>query len=118
MPKVYITQDTGRVNFVPATRFGDLEMLANTDVPIYGDTESFITRIKRKLTQFQPDEDFLVLVGDPVLIGVVVAVLANRFTKFTILKWDRQEFLYVPVTLNFGTNRPHGALTREENNNG
>jgi hypothetical protein len=118
MAKVFVTQDTGRVNFIPATRFGNIEMLANTDVPIYGDTGVFIKRLGRKLAQFNNSEDYLVLVGDPVLIGVVVAILATRFDKFTILKWDRQEFLYVPVVLNFEDNQALRGVIREENNNG
>ncbi len=104
---VYITQDTGRINLMPATRYGELHVLTHRDCPI-DNTNEFITKIAHELSNFDPNTDYLVLVGDPVLIGVCVAIVAGRWDRLTVLKWDRQEICYAPIKLVF----------REENHNG
>lgn len=109
---VYITQDTGKINLMPATRFGDLRVLTHRDCPI-GKTEAFISKIAHELSNYDPNNDYLVLVGDPILIGICVAIIAGQWDRLTVLKWDRQELCYIPVTLVFGD-----YPLREENNNG
>ena len=99
--KVYVTQDQGRVNLIPATRFGWIEVVATKDCPTHTDTAAFIRQMEHKLCNFDPYHDFLVLVGDPVVIGICIAILAGRCRTFNVLKWDRQELCYIPITLTF-----------------
>jgi hypothetical protein len=58
-----------------------------------------VSRIKRKLDKFT-DEDYLVLIGDPAVIGIVCSVAAAKNNgRFKVLKWDRREKLYVPLQI-------------------
>jgi len=56
-----------------------------------------VNRMQRKLSRFN-DDDFLVLAGDPVCIGIAcgLAALANN-GRFRVLKWDRQDNCYYPI---------------------
>ena len=57
------------------------------------------SRIRHTLRNFNED-DYLLLIGDPVAIGVAVhfALLTNG-NKAKILKWDNREFKYYPIQL-------------------
>ena len=43
-------------------------------------------------------EDYLLAVGDPVIIGISTATVANVTNgKFNMLKWDKREYRYYPL---------------------
>lgn len=47
------------------------------------------------------DDDYLVCVGDPSLIGMAAAIAAyNNRGRFTLLKWDRNIKQYIKVAVN------------------
>jgi hypothetical protein len=57
-----------------------------------------------KLRAFLKDytsQDYLLLTGDPSII-LLAGVLANEITngKFKLLKWDKQERKYYPISIN------------------
>ena len=58
-----------------------------------------VSRIRHTLRNFN-EKDYLLLIGDPVAIGVAVhfALLLNG-NKAKILKWDNREFKYYPIHL-------------------
>ena len=48
------------------------------------------------------DDDYLLLLGDPALIGAAMTVASNYNNgNVKVLKWDRIEKMYYPVTLSF-----------------
>ena len=48
-----------------------------------------------------PDEDYLLLMGDPSAIGIACAIAATQNRgKFKCLKWDRREYKYYPIEVN------------------
>ena len=56
--------------------------------------------IKNSLRDFTTD-DYLLLYGDPAIIGVVCAVASDTTNgKFKLLKYDRRQFSYYPIELN------------------
>ena len=56
--------------------------------------------IKNILKDFN-DDDFLLMMGDPSIIGVACAIVAqNNVGRFSVLKWDRQEARYYPIKFN------------------
>lgn len=62
-------------------------------------TAPAIRLLKRRL-RFFSDKDFLLLTGDPVAIGLVCSIAAvYNSGRYTALKWDRREKLYIPVRL-------------------
>ena len=47
------------------------------------------------------DDDYLLMMGDPSIIGVACAIVAqNNVGRFNVLKWDRQEAKYYPIKFN------------------
>jgi hypothetical protein len=80
-------------------RYGSIEILLPSNTQIAFSTAPVIRRLRRKLMNFG-DSDFLLLTGDPVAIGLVCSIASfNNGGRFTTLKWDRREKLYIPIKL-------------------
>jgi hypothetical protein len=59
-----------------------------------------VRKMKRMLKDFS-DDDYLLLTGDPALIGVACSVVSETNNgKYKLLKWDRQERQYYPISIN------------------
>ena len=55
----------------------------------------------RKLLKDYTSEDYLLLTGDPAIIGVACSVVSDiTHGKYNLLKWDRQERMYYPIQIN------------------
>lgn len=96
---VYVVQETPDKNILPATKWGELRvMLAPGNI---GFSAGHIThQLHRELQNFN-DDDYLLLIGDPVAIGLAVAVAMNyNQGKAKLLKWDKQERVYYPLEVN------------------
>lgn len=96
MAKVYVVQRTEH-NLVSATDFGDIEFVALVNYPKFENPQKHVDYMKSKLEDFSPT-DYLLVVGDPLNIGVAMAILAKR-GAFAVLKWDNMSSKYVPVTI-------------------
>lgn len=98
-PRVFITAYDPTKNLRGAAAFGaPTYLLKSVDVgealPLY------ISELHSKLSSIKPT-DFVLLVGDPLLIGTVAA-LAAFYTQGRVqfLKWDRMRKEYFPVVMN------------------
>lgn len=96
MAKVYVVQRTEH-NLVPATDFGDIEFVALVNYPKFENPIKHVEFMKSRLENFGP-ADYLLIVGDPLNIGVAMSILAKR-GPFAVLKWDNMSSKYVPVTI-------------------
>tara|TARA_R100000781_G_scaffold84721_1_gene52171 strand:+ start:268 stop:603 length:336 start_codon:yes stop_codon:yes gene_type:complete len=94
---VYIVQEAPGKNLVPAQKYGELELLLPARTNLMLSTGPEVQKLKRKLNSFS-DEDYLLLIGDPAAIGLCCAIAASASGRFSVLKWDRQEMTYYPVT--------------------
>jgi hypothetical protein len=55
----------------------------------------------RKLLKNFTEKDYLLLTGDPAIIGVACSIVSEITNgKFSFLKWDRQEKMYYPIKVN------------------
>ena len=55
----------------------------------------------RKLLKDYTEEDYLLLTGDPAIIGIACSIVSEYTSgKFNLLKWDRQERMYYPLKIN------------------
>ncbi len=94
---VYITQEMRGRDLSDALEFGDLEVIIPAKDQISLSAMPTVRRMQRKLAKFT-DEDFLVLAGDPVCIGIACALAASANRgKFKVLKWDRIDNKYYPI---------------------
>lgn len=97
---VYVIQEQQGKNILPAQKYGEIKVLLPPGMQIGFSAGQIVKQIDLKLSNFN-DKDYLVLIGDPVAIGIAVAVAAKwNQGRVKLLKWDRQEFTYYPVTLN------------------
>ena len=100
---VYVVQEVPGRNLVPAQKFGDLELLLPAKTNLMLSTGPEVSRLKRKLIDFN-DDDYLLLMGDPAAIGICCAVAAASTRRYNVLKSDRQEMTYYPVSFDIGGN--------------
>ena len=99
MSTVYVTQENPRVNIVSAARWGDLEPLTSPFDQIHINPIRMVSQIRRKLRGFT-DDDWLLAMGDPAIIGVSFAIAAEvNQGRVNLLKWDRMEKSYYPVKI-------------------
>lgn len=98
MGTVFVVQESIGKNLTSAKEFGDIEVIFQlSDQVYYSDSQPFIDKCEDVLEEFDPEKDYILLLGDPVLISVVGSVLSQRVFGYNVLKWDRQSSTYVPV---------------------
>tara|TARA_R110000803_G_scaffold76078_2_gene140604 strand:+ start:1024 stop:1356 length:333 start_codon:yes stop_codon:yes gene_type:complete len=97
MSTVYITQDTPGRNFLPAKKYGALKGLLEGNVQIVLSAEPVIRKLRNRLRNFS-DDDFLLLTGDPVIMGIAITVAMEvNHGRANLLKWDKRESSYYEV---------------------
>lgn len=107
LSKVYIVQEQNRwdekaMKLVPrfdlssAEQYGDLDyLLSPTAAPF--SSASILRDLHHKLRHFT-DEDYLLLIGNPCLIGWSVAVASYHNDGFvTLLQWSGREGKYIEI---------------------
>jgi uroporphyrinogen-III decarboxylase len=100
--KVFVTQEQQKLNYLPAERYGDVEFITRDEFsPIASSlgNQVIVNAIKNKLAQFNPETDFIVFSGSPVVAAAVFAHLGSRFTRFTVLRWSNRDNIYTPTTV-------------------
>lgn len=107
MPKVYVVQEplkrnqaTGRMepfmNIAKAAVYGDLEVVLGPHLSVLS-TAPTIHELRLKLESITRD-DYLVLIGDTVAIGLATAIaLDNTGGVLNILKWNRDSKSYIKL---------------------
>ena len=59
-----------------------------------------IYKLRKGLKDFRK-EDYLLLTGDPAIIGVACSIVSDITNgKYNLLKWDKQERKYYPIKIN------------------
>ncbi len=90
MSNVYVVQQQPGFNMEPALKFGDLKSIFPPGIQADFDTDQFVNMARDKLKNVTKD-DFLVMTGDPVLMGISFSVFSeNNDGYVNCLKWDRR----------------------------
>jgi hypothetical protein len=59
-----------------------------------------IFKLRKVLKDYTAD-DYLLLTGDPAIIGVACSIVSDITNgKYKLLKWDKQERKYYPIEIN------------------
>jgi hypothetical protein len=82
----------------PAREYGELRFILREWENPFNDIDATTAEVRRVLTGEMRGGDWLLLVGNPVLIGIVAAVAAELFGELRMLQWDRSAHRYLPVT--------------------
>ena len=89
-----------RINIIGATNYGELKTLLPELSQIIFSPGPLIFKLRKLLKDFRPD-DYLLLIGDPALIGVACSIVSDITNgKYNLLKWDKQERKYYPIKIN------------------
>ena len=104
---VYVIQDipgtkagAPKINIIGATEFGNLRVLLPENSQIILSPNYVITTLRQKLKDYTI-RDYLLLTGDPAIIGVACSIVSDVTNgKYNLLKWDKQERKYYPVEIN------------------
>lgn len=87
MANVYITHASKSFDFSPAAQYGDLKIIFNENPSLVSE---YIPLIKARLAGFDYKTDFLLLSGDPIVIGIATALVwKNTSGQLSFLKWDK-----------------------------
>ena len=104
---VYLVQDvpgtqagTPKINIVGAREYGEIKSLLPELSQIIFSPGPLIFKLRKLLKDFRSD-DYLLLTGDPAIIGVACSIVSDITNgKYNLLKWDKQERRYYPITIN------------------
>ena len=89
-----------KYNIIGAQKFGKLKVLLKENTQIIMSPGPIIFELRRLLKNYTSN-DYLLLSGDPSVIGIACSIVSDiNNGKFNLLKWDRQEQMYYPLEIN------------------
>ena len=89
-----------KINIMGAQKFGNIKVLLREDSQMIFSPGPIIFELRRLLKNYT-SKDYLLLTGDPAIIGVACSVVSDiTHGKYNLLKWDRQERMYYPISIN------------------
>ena len=104
---VYIIQEipgtasgNPKINIMGAAKYGEFKFLLPELSQMIFSPGPLIFKLRKLLKDFKPD-DYLLLTGDPAIIGVACSIVSDMTNgKYNLLKWDKQERQYYPIEIN------------------
>jgi hypothetical protein len=108
--KVYVVQEipgsqagTPKINIMGAAVYSttnDFNFLLPEFSQMIFSPGPLIFKLRKGLRNYTP-EDYLLLTGDPAIIGVACSIVSDITNgKYNVLKWDKQERKYYPIEIN------------------
>ena len=89
-----------KINIMSAREYGEFTFLLPEFSQIIFSPGPLVFKL-RKLLKDYTSEDYLLLTGDPAIIGIACSIVSDITNgKFNLLKWDRQERMYYPLKIN------------------
>ena len=106
-PIVYVIQEIpgtseGRpkINIIGASQYGEFKFLLPELSQIIFSPGPLIFKLRNLLKNYS-QKDYLLLTGDPAIIGVACSIVSDITNgKYKLLKWDKQERKYYPIEIN------------------
>ena len=103
---VYVIQEVAgtqagnpKINIMGASNYGKFKFLLPEFSQIIFSPGPLIFKLRKGLKDFTK-EDYLLLTGDPAIIGVACSIVSDITNgKFNLLKWDKQERRYYPIEI-------------------
>ena len=107
VPTVYVIQEIAgtragnpKINIMGAANYGQFKFLLPEFSQMIFSPGPLIYKLSQGLKNFKV-EDYLLLTGDPAIIGVACSIVSDiTGGKYNLLKWDKQEKKYYPIEIN------------------
>ena len=104
---VYVIQEVAgtqagnpKINIMGASHYGKFKFLLPEFSQIIFSPGPLVFKLRQGLKDFN-ESDHLLLTGDPAIIGVACSIVSDITNgKYNLLKWDKQERKYYPITIN------------------
>ena len=105
--KVYVIQHIAgtqagnpKINIMGAASYGQFKFLLPEFSQMIFSPGPLIYKLRQGLKNYTVD-DYLLLTGDPAIIGVACSIVSDITNgKYNLLKWDKQERKYYPIQIN------------------
>ena len=105
--KVYVIQEISgtregrpKINIIGASKYGDFVFCLPEMAQIIFSPGPLIFKLRKILKEYT-SEDYLLLTGDPAIIGVACSIVSDITNgKYNLLKWDKQERKYYSIEIN------------------
>ena len=106
-PTVYVIQESAvtksgnpKINIMGASNYGKFKFILPEFSQMIFSPGPLIYKLRQGLKDFK-EGDHLLLTGDPAIIGVACSIVSDITNgKYNLLKWDKQERKYYPITIN------------------
>ncbi len=107
LPVVYVIQEIAgtrdgrpKINILGAAEYGSFKFLLPELSQMIFSPGPLIFKLRKGLKDFN-EKDYLLLTGDPAIIGVACSIVSDITNgKYKLLKWDKQERKYYPIDIN------------------
>jgi hypothetical protein len=110
--RVYVTQvpmrrDHGTGALVPAfnintaSEHGEVVVMLPSQAAFSIAPNDLIKELTRHLEEYDPDRDFILPLGDFIIISAAFGFLGRTFGRWNLLTWDRQLGRYLTTKINF-----------------
>ena len=107
VPTVYVIQEIAgtragnpKINIMGAANYGQFKFLLPEFSQMIFSPGPLIYKLRQGLKEYKK-KDYLLLTGDPAIIGVACSIVSDiTHGKFKLLKWDKQERKYYPIEIN------------------
>ena len=104
---VYVIQEIAgtkdgrpKINIMGAAVYGTFKFLLPELSQIIFSPGPLIFKLRKGLQNYN-QQDYLLLTGDPAIIGVACSIVSDLTNgKYNLLKWDKQERKYYPIEIN------------------
>ena len=88
------------INILSASDYGYLVICLPENSQMMFSPAPFVHKMRKNLRDFKHN-DYILCTGDPAVIGLSTAIVSDITQgKFNLLKWDRQEKRYYPLSFN------------------
>lgn len=92
MAKVFVVQENNKIDYSDAERFGDLVFLTVDEWKGVKNSlrdKNILEQVRTKISAFDPATDYLLLTGNPIIIGYAFHEVMARSDTASCLQWDR-----------------------------
>ena len=105
-PTVYVVQEIAgtrdgrpKFNIMGAAEYGKLKFLLDERSQMIFSPGPLIFKLRKALATYRA-KDYLLLTGDPAIIGVACSIVSDITNgKYKLLKWDKQERKYYSIEI-------------------
>ena len=101
MSRVFITQEMYGRNFLPARHYGKLVAVLPDNAQVVISASPVLRKIQSTLRDYST-EDYLLLSGDPIIMGLCMMVPSEKTNGLLkMLKWEKREKDYYEVVVDY-----------------